>query len=276
MIRKCLGILVVSLAFAACEDNLTGINDHTAQEPFEFAVDASAATVFYLDAINSEITVTGVSADDSVRVDGIRLVRSSSADDAEARLEDLQVSREVVGDTVYIETEQPIDTEGRTYQVNYNVTLPRTLDVVVESANATIDLASIDGAVYVEVGNGIVELEGTRGDVAIAVGNGEVLGSLTLPTDGVLGVAIGNGNIDIGIPTTTSAQFLANVGISHWQRARIRCHISEQCTHVPVRAGSYRSRSGMRPLSLSGGCFPAGPLEAQCRLPGLMPSSSSC
>ena len=212
MIRKCLGILVVSLAFAACEDNLTGINDHTAQEPFEFAVDASAATVFYLDAINSEITVTGVSADDSVRVDGIRLVRSSSADDAEARLEDLQVSREVVGDTVYIETEQPIDTEGRTYQVNYNVTLPRTLDVVVGSANATIDLASIDGAAYVEVGNGVVELEGTRGDVSVDVGNGEVLGSLTLPTDGVLAVAIGNGIIDLGIPTSTSAQFLANVG----------------------------------------------------------------
>jgi hypothetical protein len=212
MVRKALGILIVPLAFVACEDNLTGVNNQTAQEPFEFAADASGATVLYLDAINSEITITGVGADDSVRVDGVREVRSNSTADAEERLDDLQVLWEVIGDTVYIETVQPVDTEGRTYQVDYNITLPRQFEVIVESANAAIEVASIDEDVYVEVGNGIVVLDDIEGEVFVDVGNGEVLGTVTLPTDGALDVGVGNGIIDIGIPTTTSAEFLANVG----------------------------------------------------------------
>jgi len=213
MMRRALGILILPLAFAACEDDLTGGNmNQSAQEPFEFAVDASETTVVYLDAINSEITITGVSASDSVRVEGVREVRSSTVADAEARLDDLQVSWEVIGDTVYIETEQPEDTQGRTYQVDYNITLPRDFEVVVESANATIDVASIDEAVYVEVGNGIVDLDDTRGDVSVDMGNGEVLGTLALPSGGTLEVNIGNGIIGIGIPTNTSAEFSANVG----------------------------------------------------------------
>jgi len=213
MLRKALSILVLPLVFTACEDDFTSGNmNQTAQEPFEFAVDASGATVLYLDAINSVITVTGVSADDSVRVEGVREVRSNTVEDAEARLDDLLVSWEVVGDTVYVETEQPENTEGRTYQVEYNITLPRNFEVVVESANATIDVASINNSVYVEVGNGIVDLDDTQGDISIDIGNGEVLGTLTLPTDGALEVLIGNGIIDIGIPTSTSAEFSAGVG----------------------------------------------------------------
>ncbi len=213
MLRRMLAILVLPLVFIACEDDLTGGNmNQTAPEPFSFAIEATGASVLELDAKNGEITITGVSADDSVRVEGVREVRSNSIEDAEARLDDLEVVWRVVGDTVIIETEQPEDTEGRTYQVEYNITLPRNFEVVVVSANAAIAIGSIDNSVSVLVGNGVVDLDGVQGDVFIDVGNGEVLGTLTLPTDGTLQVQIGNGLIDLGIPTSTSAEFLATVG----------------------------------------------------------------
>ncbi len=165
-----------------------------AEDPFSFAVEAAGLSILRLDGVNGTIDITGVAANDSVRVSGERQVRSTSLEDAEARLPEIEVEWEISSDTVIIRTIQPQNTEGRDYIVNYEITLPRDLEVLVGNANGTVNLGAIDG------------------DVLVSQANGEVTGTVTLALNGSFVVEIGNGEIDLDVPANTSAEFSASVG----------------------------------------------------------------
>jgi DUF4097 and DUF4098 domain-containing protein YvlB len=120
-------------------------------------------------------------------------VKSESTEDAEAHLKELAVDVQDLTNEILVRTVQPNQSGGRNYIVNYTITLPKNMDITVNSLNGRVTLDEILGSVFVDLVNGVID------------------GEVTLPLDGTINMGIMNGSIDLDIPLNTSAEFTAGV-----------------------------------------------------------------
>lgn len=200
------------LPLAACSEDLTGSNGFEAQEPFSIAVEVTTQLAVVLNGVNGEVEFSGVAGFDSVRIEGVRRVFSSSVADAEAHLPDIEVVTDLQAGEVGIQTEQPSSSNGRTYVVDYQITMPTELMAQIENANGNINVESLENTARAQVANGNIVFTDIVGDVLAQTGNGNIICSAVLPAAGQASLTTGNGNINLQIPTATSAQFSAAVG----------------------------------------------------------------
>ena len=205
-------ILAVALGLGGCDDDFLSPDQEVAREDFSFDVEVTTQTRLQLNAINGTITITGASNSDSIFITGVREVRSETREDAEANLENLQVDVDVQETVIRVTTIQPEDPDGRTYVVDYEITVPADLLEVIRNANGNVTLQSIDADVDVTNANGNIILSNIAGSAMVDLGNGQVDGRVTLPANGTIDIAVGNGGIELSIPQSTSAQFAASVG----------------------------------------------------------------
>jgi len=149
-----------------------------------------------LDAVNGEIVVTGQPDATSVTVAAELIVGSNvSRLDAEIGLDQLKVHVTDRPGEIYVQTVQPLNSEGRRYVVNYHITVPRDL---------AVEVAQVNGHVTVDdLGNSLL----------VTVENGSVFGTVNLPPGGEITLWAGNGDLDLRIPTSTSAELSARVGL---------------------------------------------------------------
>ena len=83
--------------------------------------------------------------------------------------------------------------------------------------NGNIAVEAIENHVSVENFNGNVRLGHIVGNASVQVINGFIDSDVTLPRDGAIKLTTSNGNIDLAIPTSTSATLAASVlnGLIH-------------------------------------------------------------
>ncbi|MFQ5571348.1 MAG: DUF4097 domain-containing protein [Rhodothermales bacterium] len=172
-------------------------DDYVASASFSYEVAVAQHTRIRLDAVNGPVEIHGDPDATSVRIAGKRRVGSESMQDAERHLEDLEVRVEDHTDEVFIKTVQPQQFQGRTYLVDYTITLPEHLDVDVDQINGDIKVRNVTGSVWVALANGVIDC------------------FATLPPTRLVDLALGNGDIKLGIPTSTSAEFSARVTNGH-------------------------------------------------------------
>jgi DUF4097 and DUF4098 domain-containing protein YvlB len=147
-----------------------------------------------LEAVNGEIVITGQPDATSVIVTAELCVSShESQQDAEARLEQLEVLVTDLSDEIVVETLQPDNTEGRQYVVNYTITVPSNLEVDVNQVN------------------GAIRVEDTTNSVFVNVVNGSLDSTVSLPPNGQIRLSMVNGDVDLRLPTSTSAELSAFV-----------------------------------------------------------------
>jgi len=107
-----------------------------------------------LQSINGDVQIIGAANTDSVDVTGERVVRSGSQRDAEAHLELLQVEVVKADSAIVFRTRQPDRSEGRTYQVDYRIRLPRSVRVIVEAINGAVSVESVSNGIRIASING--------------------------------------------------------------------------------------------------------------------------
>ncbi len=168
-------------------------------------------TSLWLDAVNGEIEITGQPGADSVMVTGNLRVGSDSYEDAQQGLDQLDFSVMDGYDEISVQTLQPKDTKGRQYIVNYTITVPRDLAVDVNHVNGHLTVKDIENSIIVDVENGNVNFSNIFGDATVSVDNGSVDGTMILPPDGEIRLSTVNGDLDLRIPTSTSAELSAFV-----------------------------------------------------------------
>jgi DUF4097 and DUF4098 domain-containing protein YvlB len=213
-----LAMLAVCFCFLGCgsdkssgPDGNVGNTDFVAKASFSYGVEVTDHTRLRLEGINGNVDITALTEADSVIITGERRVGSESMQDAEAHLQELEVSvREVAGE-VYVKTNQPDQTHGRSYVVDYNITLPKELEVVVINVNGAVDIDSVNGFVSVVNVNGQVDLDEIFGNVSVSLVNGQISAEVTPPLGGIISMATVNGGINLDIPQYTSAQFSVTV-----------------------------------------------------------------
>jgi DUF4097 and DUF4098 domain-containing protein YvlB len=193
MYRTATSILLIALGLAACGDAFHS-KRKVASAEFSFEQVVANQRRLVLEAINGTITITGVAGADVVTVEGTREVHAETVDEAEQGLPEVQVDVEDFAEEIVVRTIQPQDNQRRNFVVNYEISLPRNLAVLVTSANGNIDATNTDGSVSIQLSNGNV---GAR---------------VALPPSGFIEITIANGDTDLFVPVNTSAAFSAAVG----------------------------------------------------------------
>jgi len=222
----------ILLLISGCSEDLPfNINktDHSASESFDFDVGIELQSGFRLNAINGAIDVTGSTGVTVVEVWGEKIVRSESTEDAEEHLENLDVRITKNQSEIYVETIQPRNTFGRSYEVEYHVLIPEHWKVNVVNVNGEVDVYSIENDVTVKLTNGDIKIENiagsisadltngnthllnTLGNVDIEVTNGSITSTMILPEQGSCRMSTVNGQISLSLPDNTSADFYAHV-----------------------------------------------------------------
>ncbi|NNM07458.1 MAG: hypothetical protein HKO65_20375 [Gemmatimonadetes bacterium] len=161
---------------------------------------------------NGSIRIWGIPGAQEIVVDAERTVRSDTRRDAEAHLPDVQVLAEARQYEFEIKTVQPTHTHGRTYVVDYEITVPAHLLTSIANGNGSIRVEGVGADVNVTNGNGDVALVDVEGSSWISVGNGEISAWTFLPPGGQIVHSIGNGTLFLEVQPEVSASFGAKVG----------------------------------------------------------------
>ena len=183
-----------------------------ASATFSRTLDLGEQVAIRVTGANGTVRIWGVPGAREVVVDAVRRVRSDSRTDAEEHLADLQVLVQIWPQEFEVKTVQPNHSNGRTYVVDYEITVPAHLLPTVTQGNGSIRLEGIQADVQVTNGNGDVALVETTGSSWVSVGNGEIAAWTHLPDGGQLVHSIGNGTLFLSIQPQVSATFGAKVG----------------------------------------------------------------
>jgi hypothetical protein len=230
-------MLALTLACISCTDdddnhngNQVNNTDYSASADFRVAIPLADLTNLSLEAVSGEIVILGVPnfMQDSIIVQGERRVESDSDADAQAHLQYLQVLTNASEHILSVRTDQPEQTEGRNYIVEYHIEVPEEFIVTASQVNGTVWIndmnadvivSAVNGNLHVSgagtaaanVVNGFLSFESYVGTVHGSVVNGGIHAEVSLPLEGNCDLSITNGNIDLELPDTTSAHISANV-----------------------------------------------------------------
>jgi DUF4097 and DUF4098 domain-containing protein YvlB len=185
--------------------------DFFANKTFSQNVTVNGQINLDLDGVNGEVVINGQPGGDTVTVTAEARVGSDSFEDAQAGLDQLEISVTDNNSTIFVQTVQPVFTQGRQYVVDYTITVPSDLTVRVTIVNGHVTVNDMDNSVFVVVENGNVDFADIFSDVTVSVENGGVNGTVTLPANGEAIVSTVNGDIDLDIPKSTSAELFALV-----------------------------------------------------------------
>jgi hypothetical protein len=220
--RKTTGVAAVvadlTLLMTGCITGVVDLDDDShsgnaeASALFMKTVDVENQTTIQVVGGNGAVEVWGVPGATEVTIDAVRRVKSDSQADANLHLDDLQVAVTKGPGEVKVQTVQPDHTGGRTYIVDYEITVPDGLFVRVTNGNGAVRIEGTDGDVQVENGNGDVTLVDVVGNSWIALGNGQLSTDTFLPDEGEIIYAVGNGTILLAVQPQVSADFEAKVG----------------------------------------------------------------
>lgn len=194
------------------DDGIDHSGNHEASAAFSRTMDLEGQEGIRIVGANGSVRVWGIPGADQVVVDAVRRVRSDSRSDAQAHLADVQVSVTEGAEIFEVRTLQPNHSHGRTYVVDYEITVPAHLLPYVANGNGSVRLEGIHADVEIQNGNGDVSLVDVAGSSWVSVGNGELTTSTYLPPGGQVAHAVGNGKISLSVQPDVSATFDAKVG----------------------------------------------------------------
>ena len=204
-------------------------NAYSASEDFEFDLDVTTQTELTVQGINGAIEVYGDPDATTISVTGVKRVRSHSEADAQDHLDRLDVDINTGTNGIEISTDQPRNTNGRTYEVNYTVIMPDWMEIKAETTNGAVTVEDMEDLVIAETTNGAIilrdvtgdaDLETTNGGITLSdcVGsvdarttNGAIDGDVVLPENGDCRFSTTNGSVGLDIPATTAASFSARL-----------------------------------------------------------------
>jgi DUF4097 and DUF4098 domain-containing protein YvlB len=231
LVPPLLGLILAS----GCGGSSSGFVDNRpwAEEPFSFNEPVGTQTALQLLGVSGTIEVTGTPGATSIAITGVKRVQANTLEDATAQLAQLDVEVSGSANEVLVQTVQPKFSAGRNYIVNYTISLPQDFDCRILSVNGRIEADAIHGSVF------------------LRLVNGQITASVTLPSAGEIDMSLVNGNIDLRIPQTTSAQFSATVAIGSISLTNLS--LSNETVTPNARTGTLGGGDGTISLDAGNG-----------------------
>ncbi len=250
--RWCSGALVAILlatTTTGCifDINLNGEPDVWVGDSFTETVSASGTDRLVVRGISGTVDVVGQHGDNRFLIEGERRVGSNTRRDAERHLDELEVELFRDGRTLVVETLQPRHSYGRRYEVDYVLTVPDDVEVIIENTNGEIVVEALVNYLSVKVTNGPVFLYDLVADVEVTTTNGDIEAELAVLRDGFVDLKTTNGDIDLFIPRTTSAELSARVTNGRVTVANLTlADVVQSVRSLEARMGSGRGEITLR------------------------------
>jgi hypothetical protein len=208
----CADISVNPTADITGPGNISG-NKVKAKESFSYKVDLTSQLTLRVDGVNGSVNVYSVSGTNQVTITGEKEVSADSYSEAKASLKNVQVEIDKYSSELLVKTLQPHYSDGKSYNVNYTISIPSNLNVVVENVNGNISgklYVPQNGTVDLSLQNGSIKLDvpqNTSADFSASLENGSIaVQNLTLhnrvETSKMLRGTLGNGDGTISLATT--------------------------------------------------------------------------
>jgi hypothetical protein len=169
--RACISLVFVLTMSNAC---VLSMADQTLRTQRE-SVPAAALTAARLETGAGSLTVTGRNGAATVEVTAEYRASVRSESEAQRILDNLKLTVEVRGDTLYLKTEQIRSWDwGDSGRIDLTITMPATLTLDIDDGSGSIEVSGMDRDVKIEDGSGEIEIENLRGNLIIDDGSGEI------------------------------------------------------------------------------------------------------
>lgn len=213
-----LSLFVLLAAVSSCvvidifdDDNEVNDTRFEATASFRHVIAAENRFRLRLDGISGDIDVAADPAATDVTIEGDRTVGSESVADAERHLDNLDVRVETSATEVHVSTIQPEHTLGRSYTVEYRITVPSSFRSTITNVNGSVVVRGTSGRVEVTHVNGDVTLRDVEADVDVNLVNGLIDAEVDPPLAGRVELTNVNGNVLLSVPAAISADVTASV-----------------------------------------------------------------
>jgi hypothetical protein len=195
-----------------CGPDEVANQNFSAQAPIAIGINVVNHNELLLNGKQGNVSVSGLPGATSITVTGMKRVLSESVQDAQAHLQDLTVTAQDLTTSALLKTNQPQCDLGRGYIVDYTITLPDFFLVRINNNGGEVSIDSIDNEVSINNVAGTVTLTDIVGSAAINLVSGNIVAEIiSLPLNGTIQMKILTGDINLEIPTITSADFTARV-----------------------------------------------------------------
>lgn len=202
-------LLALALLFTAATAGATTL-DRTLDRTYDVRPGARVS----LDNVNGRVAVT---AWDQPRVRVIAFEHVESHDSALANktiANLVNISADAAGLRIHTNNPQNHDgffawLAGMSVQarVNYEITVPRSMNLDVETVNGTVTASDVRGALRFATTNGRITIERCAGEVDASTTNGSIAAELLAVTPGrPLSLSTTNGKIMVTLPRTVAAR----------------------------------------------------------------------
>ena len=187
-------------------------------EQQDWTLDGAGVSLIKAQTDNGSILLRG-SDQDQVTVHAWKKVRAPSEAAAEEFAQQVQVHVERNENEIHIYKEHPRPPIGTSVAVRYEISSPRAVDANLRTANGSIKVHEIDGAVEAVSSNGAIELQGGAGNVNLRTSNGAVqlqdaTGHIHVETSNGR-IAASVGQLEEGIFTTTNGSIDVKIREGH-------------------------------------------------------------
>ena len=160
---------------------------------------------------NGRINVEAVDGTE-VQVSATRVAKAPTEEAAKAAAEKIQINETVSDDRLELDSTSGSQvTIGTSQRVDYDIKVPRSINLVIKATNSAVDVKSVAGLVKVEATNGEINISGADKGADVNTVNGRVIVNVTqIGAEGVR-VKTTNGAIEVGLPASGKATLTARV-----------------------------------------------------------------
>jgi len=209
LLARAAAVAAVAATLAAC--NLQFSTGIEAKSPWSRTYKVAGGATLEIREVNGRITVEATDGSE-IQVTATRVAKAPTEEAAKAAAEKLQINEKVSADRVELDSTSGFQlTSGLSHHVDYDVKVPRSINLAIKVTNSQVDVKSVTGTVKIEAVNGEITVNGAEQGADITTVNGRVI--LNLAKVGADGARVNstNGEIEVGVPAGGKATFAARV-----------------------------------------------------------------
>jgi DUF4097 and DUF4098 domain-containing protein YvlB len=219
-------------------------------ETFDRTVNLQPGGTVELENVNGKIRISAWDQP-QVRIHAVKKIQNENDGDAAAFMKQLRIDVRQQGSTLRIETINPRKEHGIDFldfifgdhvqaSVEYELTVPRSINLKVDNTNGSITATELSGEIDLETTNGRIEVVRCSGSVDAETTNGAISVELVQVRSGrPMSFETTNGRINLSVPSNMAADIDAST-----TNGRIESEIP-----ITTKSSSKRSLRG----SLNGG-----------------------
>jgi DUF4097 and DUF4098 domain-containing protein YvlB len=211
VIRLILAAAVVAATAALAACNLQFSTGIEAKSAWSRTYKVAAGATLEIREPNGRITIEATDGTE-IQVSATRVAKAPTEEAAKAAAEKIQINEKASDDRVELDSTAGFQlTSGLSQHVNYDVKVPRSINLTIKATNSKVDVKSVTGTLKIEATNGEIVVDGAERGADIATVNGRVVLNLAkIGADGVR-VKTTNGEIEVVVPASGKATIAARV-----------------------------------------------------------------